>query len=82
MYFCEEYMYRTKTGFSVVNTIKYLVICVEPFAVVYISCMYKGVRLCPTKTYYTLTNGKINSNQLYLSLHQIRQYFPHQKFAT
>ena len=30
--------------------------------------VYKGVRSCPTKTYYTLTNGKINSNQLYLSL--------------
>ena len=33
---------------------------------------YKGVRLCPTKIYYTLTNGKINSNQLCLwgLLHQ------------
>ena len=30
--------------------------------------VYKGVRSCPTKTYYTLTNGSINSNQLYLSL--------------
>ena len=28
----------------------------------------KGVRSCPTKTYYILTNGKINLNQLYLSL--------------
>ena len=32
--------------------------------------MYKGVRSCPTKTYYTLTHGKINSHQLYLSLHK------------
>ena len=30
--------------------------------------VYKGVRSCPTKTYYILTNGKINLNQLYLSL--------------
>ena len=27
-----------------------------------------SVRSCPTKTYYILTHGKINSNQLYLSL--------------
>ena len=30
--------------------------------------LYKGVRSCPIKTYYILTNGKINLNQLYLSL--------------
>ena len=41
-------------------------ICVELFAFVHI--VNKGVRSCPTKTYYTLTNGNINSNQLYLSL--------------
>jgi len=28
----------------------------------------KGVRSCPTTTYYTLTHCKIGSNQLYLSL--------------
>ena len=33
--------------------------------------VYKAVRSCPTETYYTLTNGKINSNQLYLSLYSI-----------
>ena len=31
--------------------------------------VYKGVRSCPTKTYYTPTHGKINQNQLYLSLY-------------
>ena len=30
--------------------------------------VYRGVRSCLTKTYYTLTNGKVISNQLYLSL--------------
>ena len=30
--------------------------------------MYKGFRSCPTETYYTLTTGKINLSQFYLSL--------------
>ena len=42
----------------------------ELFAFVQSMCVYKGVRSCPTKTYYMLTNGK-NSNQLYLSLLEI-----------
>ena len=43
--------------------------------------VYKGVRSCPTNTYHILSNGKINSNQLYLSLHldtnilSVRQHF-------
>ena len=40
------------------------ILCVhKPF----FSCRvtYKDVKLCPTKTYYTLTNCMINSNQLY-----------------
>ena len=68
-YSCEEYIHiQNKDWF---NTIRYLVICVELFAFVHIvnACIYKCVRSCPTKTYYTLTNGKINSDQLYLSLH-------------
>ena len=30
---------------------------------------YLGVRSCPSKPYYALTQCKINQNQLYLSLH-------------
>ena len=53
-------MCSTESDFSIVDT----------FPFVHVSCLhvYKGVRSCPTKTYYTLTNGKINSNQLYLLL--------------
>ena len=59
MHCCEEYIYRTN--------VDSLICSLETWAL-HIMHVYKGVRSCPTKTYYTLTNGKINLNQLYLSL--------------
>ena len=47
------------------------IIAINALSICHIS--YKGVRSCPTKTCYTLTNGKINSNQFLCSINILCQ---------
>ena len=72
VYFCEECIGRRNTD----DLVWLIAMCALMHSLetlttnTHSQCMlYKGVRSCPTKTYYTLIHCKINSNQLYLSLY-------------